>query len=135
MPLKFEFVSYCDPDTTMALPVMLGLVDPASELARRTMAAIEKLWNQRWPGGCCGRYDVSAEPDSPGPWPFATLFVMRAYAGRGDWEKVWRGVDWLLNVQGGRAGTWFELVRVLRGATPRLRSPRRATCPETRPGS
>ena len=33
---------------------------------------------------------------------------MRAYAEMGDWDKVWRGVDWLLNVQGARAGTWFE---------------------------
>jgi hypothetical protein len=108
MPLRFERVSYCDPDTTMALPVMLGLVDPSGDLARNTMASIEKLWNQRWSGGGYGRYDVTSEPDSPGPWPFATLFVMRAYAEMGDWDKVWRGVHWLLNVQGARAGTWLE---------------------------
>lgn len=108
MPVKVERVPRCDPDTTMALPVMLGLADPSSELARNTMAAVERLWNQRWSGGGYGRYDVTSEPDSPGPWPFATLFVMRAYAEMGDWDKVWRGVHWLLNVQGARAGTWFE---------------------------
>jgi len=108
MPLRVEKVSYCDPDTTMALPFVLGIADPASELARKTMEAVEKLWNQRWTGGGYGRYDVTSEPDSPGPWPFATLFVMRAYAEMGAWDKVWRGVDWLLNVQGARAGTWLE---------------------------
>jgi hypothetical protein len=108
MPLREEAVSYCDPDATLALPMAFGQVDPQGELARRTLARVEKLWNQRWTGGGYGRYDVTSEPDSPGPWPFATLFVLRAYLEAGDDEKVWRGLDWLLQVPGGRAGTWFE---------------------------
>lgn len=108
MPLREEPVSYCDPDTTLALPLALELVDPGSELASRTLDHLEKLWNQRWTSGGYGRYDVSSEPDSPGAWPFATLFVARADLEAGRHERVWRALDWLLHIPGGRAGAWLE---------------------------
>lgn len=108
MPLRTESTASCDPDTTMALPVALGLVDPRGELARNTLAALEELWNQRWTGGGYGRYHVNSEPDSPGPWPFASLFVARAYAEAGDDRRVWRVLEWLLSVPGAASGAWFE---------------------------
>jgi hypothetical protein len=108
MPLREEKVSRCDPDAANVLPVALGLVDPASALARNTLASIEVLWNQRWTGGGYGRYHVTSEPDSPGPWPFATLFIARAYAEAGNAEKLWRALHWLATVQGGRSGGWLE---------------------------
>ncbi|MCX6622234.1 MAG: PQQ-binding-like beta-propeller repeat protein, partial [Acidobacteria bacterium] len=108
MPLGNEPVSYCDPDTSNVLPVFMGLVDPRGELAANTLRAVEKLWNQRWDIGGYGRYDVTSEPDSPGPWPFATLFVARAYAAAGNDEKVWRALRWLRGLQGGAGGAWFE---------------------------
>jgi hypothetical protein len=108
MPLREEKVSYCEPDATMALPVALGLVDPASGLARRTLDELETLWNQRWQGGGYGRYHVTSEPDSPGGWPFATMFIARANLEAGNHERVWRALEWLLNAPGGRAGSWLE---------------------------
>ncbi len=108
MPLRLERSPRCNPDATLAFPIIFGLVEPTGEIANRTLAALETLWNQRWPGGGYGRYDVTSEPDSPGPWPFASMFIARAYLENGDSEKVWRVLRWLGDVQGGASGAWFE---------------------------
>ncbi len=97
-----------DPDTAAVLPVAWEFVDPRGTLARKTLASMETLWDQRWTGGGYGRYNVTSEPDSPGPWPFASLFVARAAIEAGDGAKARRVVDWLGRVPGGRAGSWFE---------------------------
>ena len=107
-PLTTEGICYCEPDTQEALPIALEFVPPDSGLARNTMMEIEKLWNQRWETGGYSRYHVASEPDSPGPWPFPTMFVARAYLEMGDSEKVWRALKWMYDVQGGKAGTWLE---------------------------
>ncbi|MGH7595149.1 MAG: hypothetical protein ACREOI_02305, partial [bacterium] len=99
---------YLDPDASAALPIALEMIDPHSELAQKTLAHLETLWNQRWDNGGYGRYHVTSEPDSPGPWPFATLFITRAYLENGNYAKVTRALRWLAQVQGGEAGTWFE---------------------------
>lgn len=99
---------YLDPDTSSMLPIAMEFIDPASGLARNTLAHMEELWNLRWEGGGYGRYHTSSEPDSPGPWPFASLFVARACLEAGDDEKVWRILNWLGNPTLSRAGTWFE---------------------------
>jgi hypothetical protein len=99
---------YLEPDASEALPIAFELIDPQSELAKKTLAHLETLWNQRWTTGGYGRYHVTSEPDSPGPWPFATLFITRAYLEAGDDEKVSRALRWLSQVQGGEAGSWFE---------------------------
>lgn len=108
MPLSVAPVSYCDPDASCVFPMLLGIVDPRGDVARNTLQAMESLWNQHWEGGGYGRYDVSGEPDSPGPWPFATLFIARAWLEAGDSAKVSRALRWLASVPGGRAGAWFE---------------------------
>ncbi|MBI5084521.1 MAG: hypothetical protein HZB13_07985, partial [Acidobacteria bacterium] len=108
MPLREEAVSYLDPDASSVFPMLLGITDPGSDVARRTLEAVETLWNQRWRNGGYGRYHVTGEPDSPGPWPFATLFIARAYLEAGVSDKVWRALRWLQSVPGGRSGAWFE---------------------------
>ncbi|MDW8130587.1 MAG: hypothetical protein RMI94_08560 [Bryobacterales bacterium] len=108
MPLRVEPAPYCDPDSTLALPVAFELVDPGSALAANTLEALETLWNQRWDFGGYGRYHVASEPDSPGPWPFASLFIARANLEAGRDDRVWRVLEWLLSIPGGRAGAWFE---------------------------
>jgi hypothetical protein len=90
------------------LPVAWEFVDPAGRPARRTLASMETLWNQRWKGGGYGRYHVTSEPDSPGPWPFASLFVARAALEAGQPAKTRHVLDWLGRVPGGRAASWFE---------------------------
>jgi hypothetical protein len=97
-----------NPDSSTALPIAWGFVPPQSKLAGRTLGHLEKLWNQRWRGGGYGRYHVSSEPDSPGPWPFPSLFIARAYLEAGDSAKVWRTLRWLGQAPGSKAGTWFE---------------------------
>ncbi len=108
MPLQVEPVSYCDPDASSSLPIAWGLVDAKSELSLKTLESLEHLWNQRWDYGGYARYDVTSEPDSPGPWPFATMFIARAYHEAGNYEKVWRALNWLASVQGYNAGSWYE---------------------------
>lgn len=99
---------YLNPDTAAVLPVAWEFVGPAGRLARKTLAAMETLWNQRWRGGGYGRYHVTSEPDSPGPWPFASLFVARAALEAGEAAKTRRVLDWLAKAPGGRAASWFE---------------------------
>jgi hypothetical protein len=97
-----------NPDTSTVLPIAWEFIPPRSMLAARTLRQIEELWNQRWTGGGYGRYHVSSEPDSPGPWPFPSLFVARAYLEAGEEAKVRRVLRWLGRADGARAGTWFE---------------------------
>jgi len=99
---------FLNPDTSAALPIAWEFIDPVGPIARRTLASLEKLWNQRWAGGGYGRYHVTSEPDSPGPWPFASLFVARASFEAGDDRKVHRVLDWLDGLPGAKAGSWFE---------------------------
>jgi len=97
-----------NPDTSTALPIAWEFIPPRCRLAARTLRRIEELWNQSWRGGGYGRYHVSSEPDSPGPWPFPSLFVARAYLEAGEDARVWRVLRWLGKVTGARAGSWFE---------------------------
>jgi hypothetical protein len=97
-----------DPDTSSALPIAWEFVDPAGRLAARTLDSMEELWDQAWSGGGYGRYNVTSEPDSPGPWPFASLFVARAALEAGDPAKTRRVLDWLGRLGGARAASWFE---------------------------
>jgi hypothetical protein len=108
MPMNVETVSLCDPDSASVLPIVFGLVDPKGELASNTLDSMELLWNQQWTLGGYGRYHVSSEADSPGPWPFATMFIARASLEAGRDEKVIRALQWLATVKGGTAGAWLE---------------------------
>jgi hypothetical protein len=108
MPLATERESLSDPDSSCVLPIIYGVVDPQGAVARATLDAMEALWNQRWSDGGYGRYHVSSEPDSPGPWPFASMFVARANLEAGNHERVWRVLRWLAAVQGGQGGAWWE---------------------------
>jgi len=108
VPLSEKGIHLLDPDTSMVLPVALGFVPPDSAIAKKTMEAVETLWNQAWKGGGYGRYHLSSEPDSPGPWPFPSLFVARAYAEMQEGEKVWEILNWLNTIPGSLSGSWFE---------------------------
>jgi GH15 family glucan-1,4-alpha-glucosidase len=90
MPLRVDPVNYCDPDAASVFPMLLGIADPRGAAARATLESMEALWNQRWSTGGYGRYHVTGEPDSPGPWPFASLFIARSYLEAGDPAKVRR---------------------------------------------
>jgi hypothetical protein len=86
----------------------MGFVPADSAIAQKTMASLESLWGQAWDDGGYGRYHVTSEPDSPGPWPFPSLFVARAYAEMKEGKRVWEILNWLDTVPGALSGTWFE---------------------------
>jgi hypothetical protein len=98
----------CEPDTASVYPIMYEFVDPRGDVAKKTLASMEVLWNQKWEHGGYSRYNTTSEPDIPGPWPFGSLFVARAYAEAGDSAKVWRVLRWLYEIHGGKSGAWFE---------------------------
>jgi hypothetical protein len=108
VPLAGPGPHFINPDTSAVLPVVYGLVPPESPLAVLTLSSMEALWSQSWPGGGYGRYHVSSEPDSPGPWPFASLFVARAAVECGEFGLADRVLEWLDSVPGAAAGSWFE---------------------------
>jgi hypothetical protein len=107
-PLSQEGLHPLNPDTSAALPIALGFVLPDSTVALNTMESLELLWNQAWENGGYGRYHFRSEPDSPGGWAFPSLFMARAYLEMGEYEKVWRVLEWLNSVPGSRSGSWFE---------------------------
>lgn len=108
VPLSEKGAHLLNPDTSTALPIALGFVPADSAIAKKTMMAIQTLWNQAWEGGGYGRYHISSEPDSPGPWPFPSLFVARAYAEMREGERVWEILNWLNTLPGALSGSWFE---------------------------
>ncbi len=108
VPLAMDPPHLLNPDTCCVLPIVFGLVAPTSAVARATMESVETLWNQAWHRGGYGRYHVSSEPDSPGAWPFASLFVARAAIEARDGARAWRVLRWMAATDGGAAGTWFE---------------------------
>jgi hypothetical protein len=114
VPLNTEKHHRLLPDASMALPIALGVVDPRSDIARRALDQLEELWNTRWSDGGYDRYHTSTQPDQPGPWPFATTFILRAQHDAGLYDRSRRALEWLNTVQGGRAGFWFEEIPSIR---------------------
>ena len=107
-PLATDSNPVLDPDTTAAFPIMLGFIDPKSDLSKKTLEWIDTLWSQQWEGGGYPRYNTHSEPDPPAAWPFNSVMVARAHAEAGNDEKVWRVLDWLTNLPTGKSGSWFE---------------------------
>lgn len=108
IPLTEPGRHYLEPDSSAALPIALEFIGPRDALARTTLEYLEKLRNQRWEGGGYGRYNISSEPDSPGPWPFASMFIARANLEAGYVDRTMDVLQWLDSLPGGAAGTWFE---------------------------
>lgn len=114
-PNKTEGRHLMEPDASEAFPISLGLVDPHSPLARRTLDRLEGLWNARWSDGGYDRYNSSNEPDTPGAWPLATMWILRAQHDAGLFDRSRRSLEWMNSVQGGRTGAWFEAIPSNRG--------------------
>lgn len=117
VPFRTEKNNRLNPDASAALVIALGLIDPRSPLARKTLDDLEQLWNMRWFGGGYDRYHSSSQQDTPGPWPFATCFILRGLHDASQYERSRRALEWLNSVQGGRTGFWFEEIPALRSNT------------------
>lgn len=107
-PLALDENPVLDPDTTVAFPIIYGMVEPKSELSLKTLEWVDTLWSQQWEGGGYPRYNTHSEPDPPAAWPFNSVMVARAHAEAGNDDKVWRVLDWLTNLPTGKSGSWFE---------------------------
>lgn len=107
-PVPTEYYHRLNPDATYAIPILLGIVDPLSELARRSLDKLEQIWNARWSMGGYERYHSSSQEDQPGPWTFGTAFIARAQHDAGLTDRSRRSLEWLREIQGGNSGAWFE---------------------------
>ena len=107
-PIATETTPLCEPDTSEVYPIIYGMIPPSSDLATKTLESMEELWNQRWRMGGYSRYNVSSEPDLPGPWPITTAMIARACVETGNSPKAWRALNWLREIHGGQSGWWFE---------------------------
>ncbi|MDX2185400.1 MAG: hypothetical protein SFV32_00570 [Opitutaceae bacterium] len=112
-PAQAESLSRLQPDSTMGLPIALGLVPADSPVARATLERLEQLWNVRWSLGGYDRYQTSSQGDQPGPWTFGTAFVLRAQHEAESFAASRRSLEWLRNNAGGRTGAWHEQVPMI----------------------
>lgn len=97
----------CDPDSTAALPILYGILDPTSQVAQQTLAHLrEHLWDTTGIGGYA-RSPIASDPDSPGPWPFVTAWMGEAELRGGMTEQARETTEWLLD-SAGEGGSWFE---------------------------
>jgi hypothetical protein len=107
MPLSSEGHALWEPDVSEVFPICFGLIDGKSDVAKRTLEVLEMLWSQHWEGGGYGRYNILSEPDSPGPWPFATGYMAAAYLEAGNVPMALRAIEWLAH-KARQGGSWFE---------------------------
>jgi hypothetical protein len=114
-PIAVEEHSLLDPDTITMLPILFEMIPPGSLLSRESLRWVDRIWNQRWEGGGYPRYNVTGEDNPPAPWPLASMLVARASAAAGEYDRLWRVLEWLDRVAG-RSGSWFE--RCAQSITP-----------------
>jgi hypothetical protein len=107
-PLALNEQPQSEPDTITTYPILFGWVNAQSELARNSLAWVDRLWNQNWTTGGYPRYNTTSEDNPPAPWALASMLVARAFAESGNSEKAWRIIQWLRDVHGGLSGGWFE---------------------------
>lgn len=89
---------YLEPDASELQPILSGMVDGRSALARSTLAQMKSLWNQDslWHCGGYTRYNITSDPDSSsGPWPGVTLMVARAALAARRWAVYERAIRWV----------------------------------------
>ena len=97
----------CTPDSTVALPILYGIVDSDSSVAQATLNHLHRhLWDLTGTGGYA-RSPLPSDPDSPGPWPFVTAWMAEAELMAGMKDRAQATTQWLLDTAGA-GGSWFE---------------------------
>jgi hypothetical protein len=107
MPLASGEARSWEPDVSECFPICFGVIDPRSDVAKKTIEAMDALWSQAWEGGGYGRYNILSEPDSPGPWPLATAYMAAACLEAGDMLRGQRAIEWLIE-KAGPGASWLE---------------------------
>lgn len=97
-----------EPDHSEVYPIALGMIDPQSALAQRTLRRMEQLWNQEWDFGGYPLQHAGSEPTKLGahtlPWQVITQAALLAR----EVETVRRNLDYFLKTPEGRGYTWWE---------------------------
>jgi hypothetical protein len=106
--IESETVHALNPDSTAALPIALGMIDPRSPLSLATLDDLEKIRCERWHGDGYMRYASTCELNQIGPWPFATCFVLRGQHDAGLFDRSRRSLQWLHDVA--PSGAWTEAI-------------------------
>jgi hypothetical protein len=97
-----------EPDHSEAYPIALGMLDPESELARRTLTRLESLWNQEWDFGGYPLHNVDSEPTKLGGHLLPIQLITQAALEARRFDIFRRNIRWLLNTKDGRGYTWWE---------------------------
>ena len=100
-------------------PSRWGWWTPESRWPAKRSTSWSRYGMRRWFGGGYERYHPSAQGDQPGPWPFASCFILRAQHEAGLFDRSRRTLEWLNSVQGGRTGAWFEEIPLTRSWAPK----------------
>lgn len=97
-----------EPDHSEVYPIALGMIDPQSALAQRTLRRMEQLWNQEWDFGGYPLQHAGSEPTKLGahtlPWQVITQAALLAR----DYDTVRRNLDYFLETPEGRGYAWWE---------------------------
>jgi hypothetical protein len=115
-PRNLERAGELEPDHSEIYPIALGMLDPESDLAQRTLLRMEQLWNQEWDFGGYPLHHAGSEPTKLGSHmlPFH-LITQAALVGR-QYDTVRRNLNYYLTTYEGRGYTWWEY----RDADPEL---------------
>lgn len=97
-----------EPDPGEAWPIARGMVDPESELARRTLARMETMWNEEWDFGGYPFHRSESEPILLGAWPMTLYVITQAATEARQYDIVRRNIDFMLTTKEGRGYTWWE---------------------------
>jgi hypothetical protein len=97
-----------EPDGSEAWPIALGMIDPDSELAHRTLLRMESMWNFDWDFGGYPLHHPGSDPTKQGAWPMIFYFVTQAALEAREYDTVRRNLDWILSTKDGRGYTWWE---------------------------
>jgi hypothetical protein len=97
-----------EPDGSEAWPIALGMIDPDSKLAQRTLLRMESLWNFEWDFGGYPLHHPGSDPTKTGSWPMIFYFVTQAALEARDYDLVRRNLNWILSTKDGRGYTWWE---------------------------
>ncbi|GMQ93838.1 MAG: hypothetical protein BMS9Abin12_1318 [Acidimicrobiia bacterium] len=100
--------SELEPCSFEAWPIALGLVDPTSALATRSLIRMEQLWNEEWDFGGYGLHNSSSEISKVGPWPMSFYMITQGAVEARNWDTVRRNIDWVMSNADGRGYMWWE---------------------------
>lgn len=107
-PINLYRESELEPSAFEAWPIALGLVDPSSDLAKRTLVRMEALWNDEWDFGGYGLQNANSEISKAGAWFMSFYMITQAAVEAENWDTVTRNIKWVMNTADSGGYMWWE---------------------------